>query len=476
MKKITLSFLFMILFLSSAFPVTYGKSKSLNKTRLILSLSNPHPPFKTPAAVTVTVTAKNIGNQNLEVTLSNSDTTGITTLSSFSLILTKTAPSASTTLNYNGGKIPLPGITITATAPGLSSASTYFMPEGEPFIINVRKHPYGIAIAANGDIWVTSYSRLNASCPTPFFWSPPGITEISPSGAVLRVISPTWLHCQYAGIAVDASGNLWVTEDIAGAVAKLSPSGKTLGTYHVGNFPHGIAIDASENIWVANQNGSNVVKLSPSGKILGRFPVGKSPRNLAIDASGNVWVTNHDSGSVTELSSNGATLGTFKVRMWPDGITIDPEGNIWVTNFGSMDVTELSSTGTILGTFKTGLRPHRVAVDDSGNIWVAQLGSNISRPSNSLSSAFFAPAEDYLISGNNLIKFNSSGAPLGSVFAGTEPVGIAIDQYGNIWLTNRLTNTVSVISGAASSQEFFPYRNHCQSPCHSSQSAPQWPF
>ncbi len=500
-KKTIFSFFLIFLFLFSAFfnphaqcaasgaAASNTKNSSSNQTNLTLSLSNPHPPYKTPAAVTVTVTAQNIGNQTLNISLSDSDTTGNTTLSSPSLTLTPSSPSASTTLNYNGEKLPLPGVTITAAA-GEISTQAYFMPEGENFRIPLQPQPYSIAIDAAGNVWVTGYSKVNANCPSPFFWVHRGITEINPSGKIIRTVSPTWESCSYAGAAIDKRGNIWVTSNGEMSVVKLSPSGATLGTYNVGMSPHGIAIDAAGNIWVAgvlNRGlfggySGKVVKLSPTGKILGTFSVGKDLRNLAISASGDVWVTDHAKGDVIKLSPTGAVLGTFKVGMWPEGITTAPSGSIWVTNFGSFNVTELSSSGAVLGTFNAepvGLNeqsagPHRVAVDDSGNVWVGTMQHTYEQP-NSVNSAIFSPIHHFLMSGNNLIKFNAAGTPLGSIFAGTGIQGMAIDRYGNVWVTNRITNVVSVITGAASSGEFFPYQYQCQTPCHSSPSAPQWP-
>jgi DNA-binding beta-propeller fold protein YncE len=78
-------------------------------------------------------------------------------------------------------------------------------------------------------------------------------------------------------------------------------------TYNVGKYPHGIAIDASGNVWVANEGSNNVTELSISGTTIGTYGVGSGPYGIAIDASGNVWVANHNTSIVTEIM--GITAG-----------------------------------------------------------------------------------------------------------------------------------------------------------------------
>ncbi|MGD0887128.1 MAG: hypothetical protein ABSA46_19975, partial [Thermodesulfovibrionales bacterium] len=93
--------------------------------------------------------------------------------------------------------------------------------------------------------------------------------------------------------------------------------------FAVGANPSGIAIDASGNVWVADQGSNTVTELNSGGTLLGNFAVGNNPSAIAIDASGNVLVANQGSNTVTELNSGGAVLGTFTVGTNPSGIAID---------------------------------------------------------------------------------------------------------------------------------------------------------
>ena len=228
------------------------------------------------------------------------------------------------------------------------------------------------------------------------------------------------IHLCYDGTNWDASGTGFQGSPGRGGVA-----GITLGTFSAGTGPSGVAVDASGNVWVANYGSNNVTKLSSAGALLGTFSVGTNPIAVAIDTSGNVWVANYGSSNVTELSSAGALLGTLSVGTGPHGMAIDASGNVWIANYGSNNVTKLSSAGALLGTFSAGTNPVAVAIDASGNVWVANYGSN------------------------NMAELSSAGITLGTFSAGTGPNGVAIDASGNVWVANYGSNNVTELSNSA---------------------------
>jgi streptogramin lyase len=257
-----------------------------------------------------------------------------------------------------------------------------------------------------GDIWTANYNTgdvemmdLNqpaydaTACPTAPVNSSGGLFFYKFAGGSL-----TGPH----GIAIDSSRNVWVTNNGGNTITKLIPNYTFCQTsaqhpatvsvppgniisYAVGNNPYGIAIDASGNVWVTNFGDNTVTKLSSSGSLLGTFAVGAQPRGIAIDPSGNVWVANSGSNTVTELSSSGSLLGTFTVGNGPHSIAIETSGNVWVTNFGSVTtqgntVTELVFNGStkLQNTipFTVGKNPEGVAIDFWGNVWVTNYYDN----------------------------------------------------------------------------------------------------
>src|SRR5208283_5141437 len=127
-------------------------------------------------------------------------------------------------------------------------------------------------------------------------------------------------------VAIDAAGNAWVTNQAGNSVTELL-AGCTASSCTADNFnnsntegagfdlPQFEAIDAAGNVWVTNALGNSVTELTSSGGLAGHFdPDGANfdfPGGVAIDAADNVWVANVDGDSVTELTSSGGLAGNF---------------------------------------------------------------------------------------------------------------------------------------------------------------------
>jgi streptogramin lyase len=288
------------------------------------------------------------------------------------------------------------------------------------------------------------------------------------------------------GIAFDASGNAWVTNEAGFSVVKMPPLSTTFvtATYTNGGLvaPRGISIDRSGNAWIANTGANNVVELSPVGAALsseGYVGGGIStPVAIANDSAGNAWVVNFGGSSITELSSTGVPTTASPITSslsYPTGIGVDSSGNIAVANGGTGQMCvftnagvlsscvndsyllgstalavsttgNVAMTGTTTGTSLTGAMtlgtsagvvntaspvtggglamPMAVAFDGNGTAWVANSGS-ISAVSSS--GTVLSPAAGY-----------------GSV---NSPAGIAVDPSGNVWTANSGDNSVTVFVG-----------------------------
>ncbi len=120
-----------------------------------------------------------------------------------------------------------------------------------------------------------------------------------------------------SGLAIDAGGNVWVTNSAGSSVTELSHAGAPLSGligYKLGglNAPSAVAIDASGNAWIANAGNSTVTELSSAGANVSGSPFSggglNAPSSVAIDASGSVWLANRGNGTVTALSSKGVAL------------------------------------------------------------------------------------------------------------------------------------------------------------------------
>jgi streptogramin lyase len=326
--------------------------------------------------------------------------------------------------------------------------------------------PFAIAIDKFTHVWVTDFFN-NA------------VWELDSSGNVVNATS----LASPAGIAIDASGDIWVASD--GFVAKLDSSDNVIAIFDNLNTPdadfacpQSIRVASSGNAWVLNQCGNSVTELIPSKSIALNFDNSNSPspnfnfpQAMAIDKSGNVWVANLGGNSVTELDSSGNAIGFFDNTNpsgagfdRPNNIAIDKRGNVWVVNastypdFGSL--TELDGLGRLVKNFNNTNSPGAdfdmpqvAAIDDAGHIWVSNLsGSVVELGSSGKVIANFTTPD---------VKFS-------------QPVGIAIAQNGAVWIANASFSFpgygfLTLISKVAAGPEYFPYGGLLRS------RGPHWP-
>lgn len=295
------------------------------------------------------------------------------------------------------------------------------------------------------------------------------------------------------GVAIDASGNVWMTNDNANVITERSPTGQNLsgasGFTGGGalSSPTGIAIDSASpsNIWVTNVNSSTLTRIVSTSPNSGTTISGNGLANsleVAIDGSGNIWASNVGGPSVskfagtspyTGLGSFNGDTGAGTQFLGPEGIALDPSltsNNVWVANAGYLDntpptwgtsIVKLNNSGapyTSSGGYTGGglEGPTHLALDHSGNVWVANFGG---------------------FSGNNgsLSEFTNSGGPItgsngitGGGVSGTYggPYGIAIDGDGKVWTSNlgpgQNSNTGSISAYNPSTSSFISPANGFQ--------------
>ncbi len=311
-----------------------------------------------------------------------------------------------------------------------------------------------------------------------------------------------------SAFALDASGNLWITNTNSNSVsewtnlgAPISPavlSGISGGFTPAGlSLPGPIAVDANGYVWIANGNGSltelNATTVTPVGgsPFYGGGLAGAGA--MAIDKSGDIWITNSGTpGAVTEFSSAGIALspssGYTNGITDPLPIAADASGDIWLRSAqpgqsGNITFTELNgASGSLMTSAAStyGLPGQaQVAVDASGNLWAPGLCSaweivpSTTRPgmvnvtgdagvetvANPEALAFDGADRLWLASsGGNQCGFTAvsnvslidspDGYSFTSPSLSNAPLFLSIDGAGNLWVLLN-NNTVTEFVGVA---------------------------
>jgi streptogramin lyase len=200
-----------------------------------------------------------------------------------------------------------------------------------------------------GNIWVAGGSRSNGLC----------VAEFGSGGAVLQQFSMDRSGTP-SDVAVDPSGNFWVTYWTGGPLDEFNSSGTAIGTNGpiTGGGsrslfgPCGLAIDKSGNVWVSDTNNNRIVEFSNNGTFLQQFGSNgqlNSSEALAFDSAGNLWVADAGNYRIVEFSSTGTYLGQLGSRGTgpgqfedPQGVAFDAAGNLWVADTDNNRLQEFS--------------------------------------------------------------------------------------------------------------------------------------
>jgi large repetitive protein len=189
-------------------------------------------------------------------------------------------------------------------------------------------------------------------------------------------------------IAVDGSGSVYIAEwdngGSAGQVFKETPSAvgyiqSTVGSGFVA--PWGVAVDGSGNVYVADGYNSAVYKETLSGGSYLQSTIisgiGDDPLQIAVDGGGNVYVADINENSVLKATPSGGSYTTSTVAgglSSPYGIAVDWMGNVYIADTGNNRVLKEEPSGNsyVQSTLVSGLdNPDGVAVDGTGNVYVA---------------------------------------------------------------------------------------------------------
>jgi streptogramin lyase len=177
------------------------------------------------------------------------------------------------------------------------------------------------------------------------------------------------------GLVIDGSGNLYVADRGNNLVRKVTAAGvvttfagnrtaawvdNTTATTASFNKPSGLAIDASGNIYVADALNYSIRKITSAGVVstyLGdpKHQVIGSPSALTFDAKGNLFIADQ-TGRIFEITTDKVLLplaglsatagfaeGSGKNALFasPQGVAADASGNLYIADSGNNRIRKI---------------------------------------------------------------------------------------------------------------------------------------
>jgi streptogramin lyase len=230
--------------------------------------------------------------------------------------------------------------------------------------------PRGVAIDGAGTVYVGNHTSGGS------------VTECTAAGYYVSCTMPITGTPNVEGVAVDPSGNLWITTNgniINEYLAGQSTPNLTIRTAY--STLRGVSVDTNGLLWAADQSTNTVAgysaPLSSASTPFATLDASNgiaAPIQVSSDASGNLWVANSGSGAwefappITSPSTAAIMLGSANGVNAPQGVAIDAVASVWIANSGNGTVTHcLPPAGTVPCT--------SFAVP--GALWIAAYPSDI---------------------------------------------------------------------------------------------------
>ena len=357
--------------------------------------------------------------------------------------------------------------------------------DGGPALSARLNSPNGVAVDAAGNVYIAdtnnyrirkvdTFGNIATWAGTGFCCTSSGDGGPATSARIGRAY----------GMTVDASANLYFADSYNNVIRKVDASGIISTVAGTGSYgysgdggraasaqlytPMGVAVDASGNLYIADRSNYRIRMVSTSGIITTVAGNGKccysgdggpatsaelEPSGVALDATGNLYLTDWGGARIRVVSTSGfisTVAGTGALGFSgdggpatrsnvdsPAGITTDNSGNIYIADVGNARIRVVSggimntlvggATGDGgLGVFGSFNQPFGIARDSAGNTYIADTYNNRVRKV-TVSGAIMT------VAGSGMAGFSGDGGPATGANL-YRPMAVAVDAADNVYI------------------------------------------
>lgn len=304
------------------------------------------------------------------------------------------------------------------------------------------------------------------------------------------------------GVAVDASGDLFIADTVNGRIREVNTNGiittvagltpgeasadNASATNTALNNPAGVTVNASGDLLIADSGNDVVREVNPNGIMTIVAGSGTNsysgdggaatnaglnyPAAVATDKIGDLFIADaghyvirevNTNGIITTVAGDGTNVysgdggpATNAGLFFPQGVTVDAIGNLYIADSGN-DVIRKVGTNGIISTIAGGGTssgngiaatnavlnyPAGVAMDGADNLFIADFGNNVIRKVDT-NGIITTVAGGGILAGDGVAATNAS---LGG------PEGVTVDPYGNLFIAVPASNVVRKVTNTQS--------------------------
>lgn len=339
-----------------------------------------------------------------------------------------------------------------ATLAGTGAAG--FSGDGGPAAAAQLNLPYGLAVDPAGNVYIADLgnSRIRRVAPDGAIstWAGGGSDATGEGGPATAAALRTPRN-----LALDAAGNLYVSEFQGHRVRKITPDGHiatVAGTGLAGfsgdggpataaelNYPAGLALDRAGSLYIADSQNQRVRAVAATGAITtaagGATPLAL-PAAVAVDAAGNLYIS--DNGTLRWCAPSGSCSAVAGVTSAGD-LAMDGAGNLYVADGSQVrKVDPHGQVQTVAGD------AYQHAIGDGGLATAALLDQP--------GAVALDPAGDLFIAdtGTGRVREAGTSGVIGTIAGpGMSPMGVAVNGSGDVFVADSANHRILRVSGGA---------------------------